>query len=49
MKGVCYGLIPLSDALARWDISEEEFNGWKQSVERFGEVGLKATQVQNFR
>lgn len=49
VKGVCYGLIPLADALTRWGLSEEEFNSWKWAVENFGETGLKATRLQNIR
>lgn len=40
------GLISMSDACARYAISNEEFCAWVRAYERFGLSGLRARQVQ---
>ncbi len=49
VRGVAYGLIPLAEALDRYDISEEEFQSWCQAVEKHGESALKTTALQKYR
>lgn len=49
VRGVVYGLIPLPEALRLYGLSEEEFNAWRQAVDRHGEAALKATSVQKYR
>ncbi len=49
VKGVVFGLIPLKEALEKYGLSEEEFNEWKQAIERHGEAALKATMLQKYR
>lgn len=49
VRGVTHGLIPLTDALATYGLSEEEFMEWKTAVDRHGEAALKATQLQKYR
>ncbi len=49
VKGVECGLLTLKEALERYDLSEEEFNEWKQAVERHGEAALKVTALQKYR
>lgn len=47
--GVSYGLIQRSEALERWNLSEEEYESWVLAIERFGEAALKTTNLQQFR
>lgn len=49
VKGVAFGLIPLTEALKTYGLSEEEFNSWKNAVIEHGEAALKATSVQKYR
>ncbi len=49
VKGVVYGLIPLSEALKTYGLSEEEFNSWKNAISEHGEAALKATALQKYR
>ncbi|PZX11073.1 DUF1153 domain-containing protein [Celeribacter halophilus] len=49
VKGVVYGLIPLSEALKTYGLSEEEFNSWKTAISEHGEAALKATALQKYR
>lgn len=49
VKAVAAGLIDEEEALARYDLSEEEFSTWKQYVSRFGPKALKVTAVQKYR
>ena len=49
VRGVVYGLISQSDALARYQISEEEFLEWVRAVTEHGEAALKATSLQKYR
>ena len=47
--GLQYGLIPQSEALDRYALSEEEFLLWRTAVERHGDKGLKVTAIQKYR
>jgi hypothetical protein len=49
VKAVVYGLLPLTEALERYGLSEEEFNIWRDAVERHGDKGLKVTAIQKLR
>jgi hypothetical protein len=49
VQAVAAGLIPLKEALSRYDLSEEEFGLWREAVERHGEKALKVTTLQHFR
>ncbi|MEX3315577.1 DUF1153 domain-containing protein [Sulfitobacter sp. PS-8MA] len=49
VRGVVYGLITQSEALARYGISDDEFMEWLQAVTDHGEAALKATALQKYR
>ena len=49
VRGVVYGLISQSDALKRYDISEDEFLEWVRAGTEHGEAALKATALQKYR
>ncbi len=49
VKAVLYGLIPQTEALERYALSEEEFQIWRNAVERHGDQGLKVTAIQKYR
>ena len=44
-----YGLLTQSEALERYQISEEEFHEWVRAVSEHGEAALKATALQKYR
>lgn len=49
VRALEYGLIAMEEAMARYDLSEEELKGWQSAVDRFGEKALKATTLQRYR
>ena len=49
VRGVAYGLISQSDALARYGLSREEFHEWISAVNDHGEEGLKVTSLKSGR
>ncbi|MBW4708779.1 DUF1153 domain-containing protein [Roseobacter sp. YSTF-M11] len=49
VRGVAYGLISQSDALKKYQISEDEFHEWVKAVSEHGEDALKATALQKYR
>lgn len=49
VRAVTYGLIPLSEVLERYQLSEEEFTIWSEAVEKHGVAGLKVTAIQKYR
>jgi hypothetical protein len=49
VRGVMSGLIPRSEALERYALTEEEFDTWCLAVARHGEKALKTTRLQSFR
>lgn len=49
VKGVAYGLIPLKEALEKYGLSEEEFESWREAIEKHGEPALKSTALQKYR
>ncbi|WP_265502327.1 CtrA inhibitor SciP [Paracoccus beibuensis] len=46
---VSHGLISREDALRRYGLSDEEFDGWCQAVRRHGAAALKVTALQKYR
>ena len=49
VRAVKFGLIDRDEALARYSLSEEEFNTWQSMVEKYGDFALKATALQKYR
>ncbi|MFV2052841.1 DUF1153 domain-containing protein [Aliiroseovarius sp. YM-037] len=49
VKGVAFGLIPLSEALQRYGLSHEEYEAWETAIKMHGEGALKATTLQTYR
>ncbi|MFN0114395.1 MAG: DUF1153 domain-containing protein [Paracoccaceae bacterium] len=49
VQAVEAGLIPLKEALERYDLSEEEFGLWRAAVEQHGIKALKVTSIQQYR
>jgi len=49
VRGVVYGLISQSDALARYGLSKEEFNEWVKALSQHGEEALKVTNLKIYR
>ncbi|WP_295049642.1 DUF1153 domain-containing protein [uncultured Paracoccus sp.] len=49
VNAVVYGLITKDEALRRYGLSEEEFDGWTRAVQRHGPAALKITSIQRFR
>ena len=49
VRGVAAGLLSREEALARYDLSEEEFGEWCRAVACFGPAGLRATALGQYR
>ena len=49
VAAVTHGLLPRQEALDRYGLSEEEFDGWIAAMERHGVRGLRVTAVQNYK
>ncbi|MFP7570683.1 DUF1153 domain-containing protein [Marivita sp. S2033] len=49
VDAVVHELISKTEALDRYDLSEEELDGWIDAAGRHGRDGLKATCVQRYR
>lgn len=49
VNGVKYGLIPLSEALEMFNLSEEEYDSWQTAAEQHGISALKTTALQKYR
>lgn len=43
------GLLTESEALERYDISTEEFEGWRALYDKHGRKGLRTTRIQQYR
>lgn len=43
------GIISLTDACSRYNLSIEEFLSWQRLIDRHGIGGLRATRVQQYR
>jgi hypothetical protein len=49
VNAVRFGLIPQSEALSRYALSEEEFQLWCSAVDQHGPQALKVTAIQKYR
>jgi hypothetical protein len=49
VTAVAHGLLKADEAIARYDLTEEEFDGWCAAVERHGVEGLKVTALQRLK
>lgn len=49
VRGVEHGLISAEEAMATYDLCEEELTHWKEAVARHGEAALRATALQKYR
>lgn len=49
VKAVKFGLLSREDAIDRYSLSEDEFDGWAEAIEKHGEAALKATRLQEYR
>ncbi|MYL99037.1 DUF1153 domain-containing protein [Novosphingobium sp. FGD1] len=43
------GLLTITEACERYDLTLEELASWQRSIEREGMAGLRATRVQHYR
>lgn len=48
-EAVEYGLLSRDEAMKRYDLSDEELDGWSHSIRKHGRNALKITNLQNFR
>lgn len=46
---VAHGLISRDDALCRYGLSDEEFDGWCAAIARHGKAALRVTTLQKYR
>lgn len=49
IKAVAAGLISEDEALARYALTQEEFESWKTAVAQHGPAALKITKLQRYR
>lgn len=49
VNAVLHGLMTQTEAMDRYALSEEEFDLWRQAVERHGVKALKVTAIQKYR
>lgn len=49
VRAVQYGLLNLNDALDRYALSQEEFDLWRNAVEKHGAKALRVTTLQKYR
>lgn len=49
VNAVVHGLISRDEALRRYNLSEEEFDGWCSAITTHGQMALKVTAIQRFR
>lgn len=49
VRGVLCGLLTRAEALARYGLSDEEFDSWIGAVRSHGVDALKATAAQRYR
>ena len=43
------GLLTLDEACERYQLTNEEFLAWQQSIDRHGLAGLRTTRIQQYR
>ncbi|MBU2957453.1 DUF1153 domain-containing protein [Paracoccus sp. 1_MG-2023] len=46
---VAHGLITRDDAIRRYGLSDEEFDGWCSAIAKHGKAALKVTSLQRYR
>ena len=49
VNAVSHGLITRDEAISRYGLSEEEFDGWLTAVQKHGAKALKVTAIQKYR
>ncbi len=49
VEGVRQGVITRDEALARYHLSEEEFQSWERLIDRHGISALRVTRLQDYR
>ncbi len=49
VAAVSGGLLSEDEALSRYDLTEEEFAGWRNLYSRHGRKGLRTTRLQQYR
>lgn len=48
-RAVRAGLLSAREACERWELSEEELEGWIRAYERHGSAALRATAIKQYR
>lgn len=43
------GLLTLEQACERYNLTQEEFEGWRAAIEKHGLPGLRTTRIQHYR
>lgn len=49
VAAVSGGLLTEEEARDRYDLSEEEFEGWRKLYSKYGRKGLRTTRIQQYR
>jgi hypothetical protein len=49
LEAIHAGLITMSDACERYSLSLEEIATWSTRASRYGEAGLRATRLRDYR
>ena len=49
VRGVQSGLLTMTEAVERYELSEEEYHEWERAIATHGTNGLKTTLIQHFR
>lgn len=49
VAAVSGGLLTMEEACEHYNLSIEEFEGWRKSIDRHGIQGLRTTQIKKYR
>lgn len=49
VRAVAHGLIGREQAIERYGLSDEEFDGWIAAIDRHGPKGLRVTAIQKYK
>ena len=49
VNAVRHGLVTRDEAIARYGLSDEEFDHWRDTIENHGLRALRVTAIQQFR
>lgn len=49
VAAVAGGLLTMEAACDHYNLSHEEFEGWRKSIDRHGIQGLRTTQIKKYR